>query len=30
MKQFFEQAKPEDPFDCKVTVGDGLISNKLA
>lgn len=23
MKQFFEVAKPEDPFDCKVTVGDG-------
>ena len=23
MKQFFEQIKPEDPFDCKVTVGDG-------
>ena len=23
MKQFFEQIKPEDPFDCKVTVGYG-------
>ena len=22
MKKFFEQIKPEDPFDCKVTVGD--------